>query len=181
MASTENTSLKRASCRSLRQVFFLLIDVSFLWLITSSWLGRGGSSQRAKSTKMSAPQPVNLPSRRHERAGNDSQGPSSLSWGSPSTTSPAVLATSPSTASSPAAESNNNVPASGNPAGQGTTDSPQPDTSNGLPLQKPPRAWGAVAQTSEQSLDDFPTAAEASKKTQEQNGKLKLLCIVSLF
>lgn len=158
-----------------------MLDTETKFCFSSSGLGRGGSSQRGRTTKVSAPQPVNLPSRRHERAGNDSLGSSSHSWGSPSTNSSTGLATSPST-TSPVTENVSNVPASGNPAGQGTTDSPQPDTSNGLPSQKPtPRAWGAVAQTPEQSPDDFPTAAEAAKKLQEQNGEFRLLSVVSLL
>ncbi|KAF8936977.1 hypothetical protein BGZ58_003452 [Dissophora ornata] len=44
------------------------------------------------------------------------------------------------------------------------------DTSVGSPYQKPaPRVWGVVAQTQEQHLDDYPTAAEAAKKIQEQH------------
>ncbi|KAK3820272.1 MAG: hypothetical protein J3Q66DRAFT_387196 [Benniella sp.] len=137
-----------------------------------SFRARGGSSsQRGKTTaRVTAPVPVNLPSRRQERAGDLSLGSSGHGWGSPSSTSSTTLATSPSAASSPATETVSNAPASGNPAGQGSSDSPQPDTSHGSPLQKPaPRAWGVVTQTQEQSLDDFPTAAEAAKKLQEQN------------
>ncbi|KAF9099215.1 hypothetical protein BGX23_003450 [Mortierella sp. AD031] len=53
-----------------------------------------------------------------------------------------------------------------------TADSPQPDAAGGSPFQKPiPRAWGAVAQTPEQHLAEYPTAAEAAKKLQDQQGE----------
>ncbi|KAI1315285.1 hypothetical protein EDD11_001017 [Mortierella claussenii] len=168
--------------------------------------GRGGSSLRGKAnnTKVSAPLPVNLPSRRQEKAGYESLVSSGSSWGSPST-SPAVLGSSSAAAgassSSPVIEGATPLASAGNAstAGQGGVsggDSPQLTDSNnntnsnnnvgnpngngsnnngtssaaGSPYQKPaPRAWGMVAHTPEQRLDEYPTAAEAAKKTQEQH------------
>ncbi|KAF9163186.1 hypothetical protein BGX21_007323, partial [Mortierella sp. AD011] len=127
---------------------------------------RGGSSPRGKSnsTKVSAPLPVNLPSRKHEK-GIDSFVSTTSTWGSPSTPSSAVLATT-----SPATEGHNSTSGSGtnaSAAGQGG-DSPQLDSTTSPPFQKStPRAWGVVAHTPEQSLEEYPTAAEAAKKTQD--------------
>ncbi|KAF9433808.1 hypothetical protein BGZ76_008959 [Entomortierella beljakovae] len=134
---------------------------------------RGGSSLRGKpnSTKLSAPLPVNLPSRRHEKAGYDSLVASGSSWGSPSTPSTSVLASTSPAASPAANEGLNSTPGSGatSAAGQGG-DSPQLDSTSSPPVQKAtPRAWGVVAHTSEQHLDEFPTAAEASKKLHDQH------------
>ncbi|KAF9347487.1 hypothetical protein BGX26_001027 [Mortierella sp. AD094] len=128
--------------------------------------GRGGSSPRGKSnsTKVSAPLPFNLPSRKHEK-GIDSFVSTTSTWGSPSTPSSAVLATT-----SPATEGYNSTSGSGtnaSAAGQGG-DSPQLDSAASPPFQKStPRAWGVVAHTPEQSLEEYPTAAEAAKKTQD--------------
>ncbi|KAG0363234.1 hypothetical protein BGZ54_008278 [Gamsiella multidivaricata] len=154
---------------------------------------RGGSSLRGKpnSPKVSAPLPVNLPSRRQEKGGYDvSLVASGSNWGSPSTPSSAVLGTSSSSsaATSPATgagagpmlENTSNNLSSGaagtsSATGHGGSDSPQldpPSTSaaGSSPFQKPaPRAWGVVAHTQEHHLDEYPTAAEAAKKTLEQH------------
>ncbi|KAF9896474.1 hypothetical protein BX616_007388, partial [Lobosporangium transversale] len=178
---------------------------------------RGGSTLRGKAnnTKVSAPAPVNLPSRRHEKGGLDSLVASGPSWGSPSTSSTAVLTASSSAASSPAAttteganplsgadtgdtsvgsqgasntSTNTNVNTStnissntssntnSNPNGNSNVnipsngDSPLMESSVGSPLQKPaPRAWRTVAHTPELHHDEFPTAAEAAKITQQHD------------
>ncbi|KAG0198355.1 hypothetical protein BGX28_008208 [Mortierella sp. GBA30] len=136
--------------------------------------GRGGQTLRGKSnsTKVAAPLPVNLPSRRLEKGHDVSLVSSGSSWGSPSTQSPAVLGSSSSTASSPAADGNSPLSTTGASSAQGGgggDSSPQLEA-NSSPsfFQKTtPRAWGVVAQTPEQHLDEYPTAAEAAKKTQE--------------
>ncbi|KAF9314962.1 hypothetical protein BG003_003643 [Podila horticola] len=139
--------------------------------------GRGGSSQgsmRSKSisTRLSAPAPVNLPSRRQELAGNEAHGSQSSSWGSPSAVTAALGASS---ANSTPGDSPI-VPATGTMATTqtGTTsangvaggDSPHLDSSPiGSPFHKPiARAWGAVTQPSDQRTEEYPTAAEAAKK-----------------
>lgn len=135
--------------------------------------GRGGSSIRGKSNgaKVSAPLPLNLPSRRHEKGGHDvSLVSSSSSWGSPSAPSTAVLGSAPSTGSSPTVDGTSPLLTTA-PQGQ-ANDSPQPDAQGGSPFQKAtPRAWGAVAQTSDSNLAEYPTAAEAAKKAQEHQGE----------
>ncbi|KAF9126048.1 hypothetical protein BGW39_006966 [Mortierella sp. 14UC] len=135
--------------------------------------GRGGSSIRGKSNgaKVSAPVPMNLPSRRHEKGGHDvSLVSSGSSWGSPSALSTAVLGSTSSAGSSPTADGTSPLLTTV-PQGQGG-DSPQPDAQGGSPFQKAaPRAWGAVAQTSESNLAEYPTAAEAAKKVQEHQGE----------
>ncbi|CAO3574540.1 unnamed protein product [Mortierella alpina] len=79
----------------------------------------------------------------------------------------AVLGSSSSTASSPAADGTSPLSTGGASAGQGG-DSPQPEShSSPSTFQKAPRAWGVVAQTHEQHLEEYPTAAEAAKKSQE--------------
>ncbi|KAF9180402.1 hypothetical protein BGZ51_006196 [Haplosporangium sp. Z 767] len=141
-------------------------------------MSRGGSSLKGKSNstnKVSAPLPVNLPSRRLEKGHDISLVSPGSSWGSPSAVSTAVLGSTSSASSSPATEgaspllSSASVTASTAQGGGG--DPPQPDTSIGSPFQKaaPPRAWGVVAQTPEQHLDEYPTAAEAAKITQEHH------------
>ncbi|KAF9959894.1 hypothetical protein BGZ72_008546 [Mortierella alpina] len=81
--------------------------------------------------------------------------------------SAAVLGSSSSTASSPAADGSSPLSTGGASAGQGG-DSPQPEAhSSPSTFQKAPRAWGVVAQTHEQHLEEYPTAAEAAKKSQE--------------
>ncbi|KAG0063632.1 hypothetical protein BGZ89_009742, partial [Linnemannia elongata] len=136
-------------------------------------MGRGGSSIRGKSNgaKVSAPLPLNLPSRRHEKGGHDvSLVSSSSSWGSPSAPSTAVLGSAPSTGSSPTVDGTSPLLTTA-PQGQ-ANDSPQPDAQGGSPFQKAtPRAWGAVAQTSDSNLAEYPTAAEAAKKAQEHQGE----------
>ncbi|KAF9200317.1 hypothetical protein BGZ49_009471 [Haplosporangium sp. Z 27] len=116
---------------------------------------RGGSSPRGKpNTKVSAPLPVNLPSRRQEKAGIDSLVSSGSSWGSPLTPSSAVLATTSPAATSPATDGYNSS------LGSGTSQLDSP------PFQKTtPRAWGVVVHTPEHSLEEYPTAAEAAKKS----------------
>ncbi|KAF9109667.1 hypothetical protein BGX27_007359 [Mortierella sp. AM989] len=137
-------------------------------------LGRGGSSPRGRtnSGKVSAPLPVNLPSRRHEKAGIESLVAPGSSWGSPSTPSSAILATTSPAASSPATEGYSSMSGSGtsaSAAGQGG-DSPKLDSVASPPFQKAtPRAWGMVAHTPEQHLEEYPTAAEAAKKTQDMH------------
>ncbi|KAF9543785.1 hypothetical protein EC957_000480 [Mortierella hygrophila] len=136
-------------------------------------MGRGGSSIRGKSNgaKVSAPLPLNLPSRRHEKGGHDvSLVSSGSSWGSPSVPSTAVLGSASSTGSSPTADGTSPLLTMA-PQGQ-ASDSPQPDAQGGSPFQKAtPRAWGAVAQTSDSNLAEYPTAAEAAKKAQEHQGE----------
>ncbi|KAF9135610.1 hypothetical protein BGX30_011498 [Mortierella sp. GBA39] len=136
-------------------------------------MGRGGSSIRGKSNgaKVSAPLPLNLPSRRHEKGGHDvSLVSSGSSWGSPSVPSTAVLGSASSTGSSPTADGTSPLLTTA-PQGQ-ANDSPQPDAQGGSPFQKAtPRAWGAVAQTSDSNLAEYPTAAEAAKKAQEHQGE----------
>ncbi|KAF9988673.1 hypothetical protein BGZ75_008914 [Mortierella antarctica] len=81
--------------------------------------------------------------------------------------SSAVLGSSSSTASSPAADGSSPLSTGGASAGPGG-DSPQPEAhSSPSTFQKAPRAWGVVAQTHEQHLEEYPTAAEAAKKSQE--------------
>ncbi|KAF9582601.1 hypothetical protein BGW38_010988 [Lunasporangiospora selenospora] len=143
--------------------------------------GRGKSS----IAKVSAPLPVNLPSRRHEKAGHDiSLVSSSSSWASPSLVSAAVIGSSASAASSPSTDgasptlSSSGVVAThaGGPTATGnngtthnnSSDSPQLDSLSSSPFQKStPRAWGIVAASTDQNLDEFPTAAEAAKKFQD--------------
>ncbi|KAF9304369.1 hypothetical protein BGZ74_001731 [Mortierella antarctica] len=139
--------------------------------------GRGGSSQgsmrgKSISTRLSAPAPVNLPSRRQELAGNEAHGSQSSSWGSPSVATAALGASS---ANSTPGDSPI-VPTTGTmtTTQTGTTsmngvaggDSPHLDTSPiGSPFHKPiARAWGAVTQPSDQRTEEYPTAAEAAKK-----------------
>ncbi|KAF9153543.1 hypothetical protein BG015_003179 [Linnemannia schmuckeri] len=88
------------------------------------------------------------------------------SWGSPSAPSTAALASVSSAGSSPTADGTSPL-LTAVPQGQ-ASDSPQPDAQGGSTFQKTtPRAWGAVAQTSDSNLAEYPTAAEAAKKTQE--------------
>ncbi|KAF9430430.1 hypothetical protein BGZ94_006907 [Podila epigama] len=148
--------------------------------------GRVGSNQglqrgKSNSPRVSAPLPVNLPSRRHEKAGNDfslmSQG---SSWGSPLSVTTSVLGT-PSAASTPGEGSSPTVPSSNTTAATQTgstakgppptestgNDSPHLNSSPTLSssLHKTPaRAWGLVTQTKDHHLEEYPTAAEASKK-----------------
>lgn len=148
--------------------------LSFLY---NACIGRGGSSQgsmrgKSISTRLSAPAPVNLPSRRQELAGNEAHGSQSSSWGSPSVATAALGASS---ANSTPGDSPI-VPATGTmtTTQTGTTsmngvaggDSPHLDTSPiGSPFHKPiARAWGAVTQPSDQRTEEYPTAAEAAKK-----------------
>ncbi|KAF9562709.1 hypothetical protein EC968_005159 [Mortierella alpina] len=122
---------------------------------------------KSNSAKVAAPLPVNLPSRRLEKGHDISLVSSGSSWGSPSMQSSAVLGSSSSTASSPAADGNSPLSTGGASAGQGG-DSPQPEAhSSPSTFPKAPRAWGVVAQTHEQHLEEYPTAAEAAKKSQE--------------
>ncbi|KAG0371425.1 hypothetical protein BGX24_001720 [Mortierella sp. AD032] len=134
---------------------------------------RGGSNTRGKSNgaKVSAPVPMNLPSRRHEKGGHDvSLVSSGSSWGSPAALSTAVLGSTSSAGSSPTADGASPLLSTVS-QGQGG-DSPKPDAQAGSPFQKStPRAWGAVAQTSESHLAEYPTAAEAAKKLQEHQGE----------
>lgn len=135
-------------------------------------LGRPGQILRGKSNsaKVAAPLPVNLPSRRLEKGHDVSLVSSGSSWGSPSMQSSAVLGSSSSTASSPAADGSSPLSTGGASAGQGG-DSPQPEAhSSPSTFPKAPRAWGVVAQTHEQHLEEYPTAAEAAKKSQELHG-----------
>ncbi|KAF9905222.1 hypothetical protein EC991_001925 [Linnemannia zychae] len=114
---------------------------------------------------------MNLPSRRHEKGGHDvSLVSSGSSWGSPSALSTSVLGSTSPAGSSPIADGASPLLTTV-PQGQGG-DSPQPDTQGGSPFQKAtPRAWGAIAQTSESNLAEYPTAAEAAKKVQEHQGE----------
>ncbi|KAF9932140.1 hypothetical protein FBU30_008827 [Linnemannia zychae] len=141
--------------------------------VKSTKHGRGGSSIRGKpnGAKVSAPLPLNLPSRRHEKGGHDvSLVSSGSSWGSPSAPSTAVLGTASSTSSSPPTGGASPL-LTAIPQGTGG-DSPQPDAQGGSPFQKTtPRAWGAVAQSSDSNLAEYPTAAEAAKKSQEHQGE----------
>ncbi|KAF8929203.1 hypothetical protein BGZ52_002491 [Haplosporangium bisporale] len=141
--------------------------------------GRGGSSQgsmrgKSISTRLSAPAPVNLPSRRQELAGSDAHVSQASSWGSPSAAATAVLG-APSASSTPG--DSPIVPATGTmtTTQTGTTtlangvaggDSPHLDASPiGSPYHRPiTRAWGAVTQPTDQRLEEYPTAAEAAKK-----------------
>ncbi|KAG0280039.1 hypothetical protein BGZ95_011483 [Linnemannia exigua] len=136
-------------------------------------MSRGGSNTRGKSNgaKVSAPVPMNLPSRRHEKGGHDvSLVSSGSSWGSPSAVSTAVLGSTSSASSSPTADGTSPLLTTAS-QGQGG-DSPKPDAQAGSPFQKAaPRAWGTVAQTSESNLAEYPTAAEAAKKLQEHQGE----------
>ena len=180
---TKEHALKEARARTAKRTRKERLDGLILQMLefTNSFivyvqlcpsLGRGGSSIRGKSNgaKVSAPLPLNLPSRRHEKGGHDVSLVSSCSsWGSPSALSTAVLGSTSSTGSSPTADGTSPLLTTA-PQGQ-ASDSPQPDTQGGSPFQKAtPRAWGAVAQTSDSNLAEYPTAAEAAKKAQEHQG-----------
>ncbi|GJJ78386.1 hypothetical protein EMPS_10745 [Entomortierella parvispora] len=120
---------------------------------------RSQGRPKASPAKVSAPVPMNLPSRRQEKGHEFSLVSPASSWGSPTVASSAVLTTT-SASSSPAVE--------GTSPQLGTAslgDSPQPETLGGSPLHKAaPRAWGVVAPSTETHVEDYPTAAEAAKK-----------------